>query len=137
MSNHKCKCCGKEMTDKEYIRYLEGEVARLTQELVLKGSAQITTPWVWPSTPQVDGTKDYIPKITWQYFNGAPVTPTGDFYSYVKNQVDANGSCMLYCCGTVESMYKDSIKEGTERLHEEGYASRSSACDTEWIKADA
>lgn len=65
MSKRKCKCCDKEMTEAEYIQYLENEVARLENELAIaKLSGTITipshpVPWVvpkdntWPEHPIV------------------------------------------------------------------------------------
>ena len=55
----KCKCCGKEMDDAEYIKYLEMEVERLNQELAIAKLPPINIPPVWPTTPP------WSPPLVW------------------------------------------------------------------------
>ncbi len=54
-SKKKCNCCGKAMTDAEYINYLENELAKVQQELALVKCPPVNIPWTkphweWPYT---------------------------------------------------------------------------------------
>ena len=90
----KCKACQKEMTEKEYIQYLEREVLRLEQELAiakLSGGINIPsqpTPWI---TPNPLPSKPWT--ISWDTNSIDCCRPTGDM-------------CSTQCC-----MYTDEEKK--------------------------
>ena len=62
---------------------------------------------------------------------GSP-SMTQDYYTYVSEIVDKNGSCMFYCAG--DYTWLKNVKAGEQKLYDEGYIRRASGCDEEWVK---
>ena len=154
----KCKACKKEMTEKEYIQYLEREVLRLEQELAIaKLSGTITI----PSQPAPWVTPKPFPGTIWNTNNiGVPTgdmccTSCGmyrdklnacvscgkdyfgfgnkqDFYKYVVERVKSVGAARFLC--TMDYDWLTDREEGSKHLKAEGYISRSTGCDIEWVK---
>lgn len=99
-SKKKCNCCGKEMTDAEYINYLENELAKAQEELATKKNVNI--PWFdpnaypykwvgWPQTSSWNTNKHYD-----------IMQPTGDMCSTScrMDGLDKNGGCLM--CGRMQ-----------------------------------
>ena len=95
--NKKCDSCGKPMSDKEYIAYLEKEKARLERELAAAKlyPPSITIPWIKPTYPH---TQD-MPWTTATWPSYDIMQPTGDMCSNTcrMNGLDKNGGCLQ--CG--------------------------------------
>ena len=118
--NKKCDSCGKAMSDKEYIAYLEKEKARLERELAAAKlyPTPVTIPWTkpyweWPPPTITWGTNNVTASIDWDVWNSRQQTsgtqycypsydimqPTGDMCSNTcrMNGLDKNGGCLQ--CG--------------------------------------